>query len=50
MYSIQSYIQNRRLLKIKLFSKKYPDLIREFEIKINQIELEDSKTIQTTFT
>jgi len=50
MNSIQPYIQNKGLKKIKLFSKKYPALIREYEIEINQIELEDSKTIQTTFT
>lgn len=36
--------------RVKTSGKKYADLIREFVIEINQIELEDSKTIQTTFT
>jgi hypothetical protein len=49
MHSDQPYKQKTSIFKEKILGK-YPDLLRKFEIDINQIELEDSKTIQTTFT
>lgn len=49
MQCIQSYLTKFAGIKLN-DAGKYPDLFKKFEIDINRIDLEDSKTIQTTFT
>lgn len=49
MQCVPSYQITIAGIKVK-DAGKYPGLFKRFKIGINQIDLEDSKTIQTTFT